>query len=52
MPGNNPKAGDKSGLWRVEIYNDRSGTSEYEGYDLTYAEAFKVAGELDKKLKE
>jgi hypothetical protein len=52
MPGNNPGAGDKSGLWRVEIYNDKTGKSEYEGEDLTYEEAFKLAGELDKKQKE
>jgi hypothetical protein len=52
MPGNNPKVGDKSGPWRVEIYNDATGTSEYEGKDMSYDEAFKRAGELDRTLNQ
>jgi len=52
MPGNPAanKPGDTSGLWRVEIKNDVTGSTEYEYPDLPYDEARRKADKLQKKL--
>lgn len=57
IPGNNPRAGDKSGLWRV-MFTDVGTDSvipknlpqRTHAENLSYEEAAIIADELEKKL--
>ena len=57
MPGNNPREGDKSGLWRV-MFTDVGTDSvipenlpqRTHAENLSYEEAATIADELEKKL--
>ena len=57
MPGNNPLAGDTSGLWRV-MFSDigtttmvpRNPPQRTHAENLSYEEAVTIALELEKKL--
>lgn len=57
MPGNNPLAGDKSGLWRVMFADlgtasitPRNPPQRTHAENLSYEEAVISAQELEKKL--
>lgn len=56
MPGNNPRVGDKSGLWRVAVYERGSGSIiqekllNYHAENLSYEEAFDLASNLNSTL--
>lgn len=57
MPGNNPRTGEKSGLWRVMFADLGTGSviSEHPAQrthaeNLSFEEATRIADELEKKL--